>query len=64
MWIIKASYPHGGHTVTVEGRSRFPSQQEALSIAESLTAYEKRNSVNTVGFGNYQPTVYIVVEER
>lgn len=64
MFVVRAIYPLGGHTVTVEGRSRFSNRQEAETIAEELTAREKKSHVNLVGLGAYQATVYIVVEEK
>lgn len=64
MWNIKAVYPSGGHTVTVEGQTHFTNQQEALSLAESLNAQEKRTYLNIPSLNSYQPTVYIVVEAQ
>jgi len=62
MFVVRAVYPQGGHTVTVDGRSHFQTYQEAAVVAEDLSAYEKKAPI--VGFGNYQTTTYIVVEEK
>lgn len=53
-WIIKASYPHGGHTVMWnDAPLRFTDKQAALARAEILNT--KLRDTNTV---------YIVVEEE
>lgn len=60
-WIIKASYPRGGHTVMWnDAPLRFPDRQSAMDRAEVLNAAEKKAAER-----NNRPhdTSYIVVEE-
>ena len=60
-WIIKASYPHGGHTVMWnDAPLRFKTKQEALDRAEVLNAAMKSAAARNQETNN---TSYIVVEE-
>jgi 4'-phosphopantetheinyl transferase EntD len=53
-WIIKASYPHGGHVVMFnDAPLRFKTKQEALDRAEVLNMKVKNTN-----------TIYIVVEDE
>lgn len=56
-WVIKAVYPHGGHTVMFnDAPLRFTEKQAALDRAEALNATIKKTPNNN--------TTYIVVEEN
>jgi len=55
MYVIKAIYPSGGHTVMLNGdRMLFKEKQQAVAHAEVLTGEMKKINVETT---------YIVVED-
>lgn len=61
MWIIKAIYPSGGHTVMMDGEQlRFPNKQEATDRAELLNATTKAAAARNMRVAD---TTYIVVED-
>lgn len=61
MYVIKAIYPLGGHTVSFGGETlRFQNKQEATDRAEMLNATEKMNAARNMRLSE---TRYIVVEE-
>lgn len=63
MWIIKAIYPSGGHTVMFNGEPlKFESKQDALDRAEVLTSTTKHMAA--ARYGRTNDTTYIVVEEH
>jgi len=60
-WIIKASYPSGGHIVMENGeRLRFSSKQDAENRAEILNSFTKMSAARSMRVND---TTYIVVEE-
>lgn len=62
MWIIKAIYPSGGHTVMLGGEPlKFQSKQEATDRAEILTAATKESANRAK---RPVDTTYIVVEDH
>ena len=55
MYVIKAIYPSGGHTVMLNGQSmQFKEREAALAHAEILTGEMKKVNIETS---------YIVVED-
>ena len=60
-WVIKAIYPHGGHTVMLnDGPLRFESKEDAAHRAEVLNATTRKADADA---RRPNTTSYIVVEE-
>jgi hypothetical protein len=60
-WVIKAIYPHGGHTVMLnDAPLRFDNKEDATHRAETLNATTRKADAAA-----HRPntTSYIVVEE-
>jgi hypothetical protein len=63
MYVIKAIYPHGGHTIANEnGPLSFSTKEEAHTFAEQLTA-ENRTFLKKYEWNPNPQTTYIVVED-
>ena len=61
MYVIKAIYPLGGHTVSFGNEKlRFHDKQEAVAKAEVLNSQERMDAARNM---KTTTTTYIVVEE-
>ena len=65
MWTVKAIYPQGSHAVfNGNGEQlRFPTEDQARSAAEDLTA-ENRRFAESKGWNPNPQTVYMAVEDH
>lgn len=60
-WIIKATYPHGGHVLMLDDSPmRFKEKQDAAARAEVLNATTRAMDTRA---NRTTQTTYIVVEE-